>query len=303
MTIEYHLKEIANDIANERAAHKIAIERLQASAGLKKLNSEWKPVKFMSIRVGTNSSSWLSQTKIEVSRYCSHNDKTEHTYPMTDEGLAAAIAKIKELHEEDREAHETNMEAVVENRAILNSFAAMLQTIGVSQTVKEYNSRKKRSENVSNPIFNQVCTSAPEYSYADQDLDRRIADFTNRLTDMLKAEEAKAAKKAEEERARKLTNPLLADAIAWLAVRGKVVGIDYKMENAVEVANELAFDEEIAQIKAANEWQYVSGNDECTHCRGWDGSSPRCECGTYRVSWECGYGHSFKTPSVLAMIN
>ena len=91
-----------------------------------------------------------------------------------------------------------------------------------------------------------------------------------------------------------------ARAIAWLAVRGKVPGKDYPVEHAIEAANGIAMDEEIARRTADQAWHDFDGGTCEGPCAGWDGRSRQCDCGNNRVCWERGYGHSFENPYVYA---
>jgi len=74
-------------------------------------------------------------------------------------------------------------------------------------------------------------------------------------------------------------------AVTYLLARGKKLGIDFVLADAVYTANEIAFDETVrAKIEDARHGGCFGfdGND-C--CRGWDGKSSRCFCGNRRVSW------------------
>lgn len=115
-------------------------------------------------------------------------------------------------------------------------------------------------------------------------------------------EEAK--KKAEQERAIKVreeqAEALQGRAILWLQAKGKKLGEDFQVSNAIEVANGIAFEEEVAKRQAEGGLHSFSGEDSCENCGGWDGVSRRCECGNRRVSWESGWGHSFENPYIHA---
>lgn len=106
-------------------------------------------------------------------------------------------------------------------------------------------------------------------------------------------EKAEKAKKAEAE-----LQALQAKAILWLQERGKKLGEDFRVADAIETANAIAFEEEVARKRAEGGLFSFSGEDSCEDCGGWDGESRRCECGNRRVSWESGWGHSFLNPYV-----
>lgn len=109
--------------------------------------------------------------------------------------------------------------------------------------------------------------------------------------------QAGEAKLAEEARQR---TEHQAKAVAWLLGKGKKLGTDFTGENAVDVADSLAFDEEVARLKASGEMhEFEFDGPNCDGpCAGWDGTDRRCECGNRRVSWVTGYGHSFANPDV-----
>lgn len=94
-------------------------------------------------------------------------------------------------------------------------------------------------------------------------------------------EEAKRKTTQDAESARKLLA-----AGAFLSARGKAVGVDYEAHEAIDVANEIARDEEIAVREQGDGFISFGGDDNCENCRGWDMSSHRCDCGNRRVGWD-----------------
>lgn len=88
-------------------------------------------------------------------------------------------------------------------------------------------------------------------------------------------------------------------AIAFLLARGKTLGADFSSANAVAVANQLAFEEEVARLMAEGGPFDFAGKN-CDECPGWDGDSHRCDCGNRRVSWVASDWHSFEDPDVRA---
>ena len=135
----------------------------------------------------------------------------------------------------------------------------------------------------------------------------RAADNVRRNIDHIKRQMEETAKKVQAEKEVKERNLAVSkekdEAILWLLERGKKIGVDFSADDAIQCADGIAFDEEIArQIANLGEDEGISfsGDDNCENCSGWDGSSRRCDCGNRRVGWERGYGHSFKTPSIYA---
>lgn len=106
------------------------------------------------------------------------------------------------------------------------------------------------------------------------------------------------AKKAAEDAERQA---FAARAVLWLAERGKMPGKDYTGD-AIEYANGIAYDEEVArrkaELSASGGLVPFDGDDNCEDCGGWDGEERRCECGNRRVDWVASWGHSFEHPSV-----
>ena len=111
-------------------------------------------------------------------------------------------------------------------------------------------------------------------------------DFADGLMNMekdAKRKQEEAANKTawDAERVRKLVA-----AGAFLSARGKVFGVDYQAEHAIEGADEIAKDEAIAKQQERGGFVSFGGDDNCAGCSGWDMKSHRCECGICRVSWE-----------------
>jgi hypothetical protein len=113
-------------------------------------------------------------------------------------------------------------------------------------------------------------------------------------TEAILKEQAKEDSRREQEA--KL-DQLATEAVAWLQGKGKKLGEDFTISQALEYANEIAFDEWAGeQAKSGNPIDF-SGSDYCENCSGWIPGSHRCECGNRRVSWSTEWSsHSFKTP-------
>lgn len=88
---------------------------------------------------------------------------------------------------------------------------------------------------------------------------------------------------------------------AFLSARGKVVGVDYEAQEAIEVADEIAVEEAIAAQKKVSRFIPFGGDDNCAACHGWDTESNRCECGNRRVGWE--HDGDFENMVVYAQAN
>lgn len=80
-------------------------------------------------------------------------------------------------------------------------------------------------------------------------------------------------------------------AISWLTEHGKTIGVDFTLSGALSLANGMVFEDEVAkriqEIKKSGNFIEFHGDENCRDsCKGWDGESDRCECGTRRVGWE-----------------
>lgn len=95
-------------------------------------------------------------------------------------------------------------------------------------------------------------------------------------------------------------------AVVWLLAKGKTIGEDFTLDNALAVANELAYTEEVertvAELKESGELVRFDGwncdDFAVSGCGGWDGYSRRCQCGNRRVGWVEGCGHTFEEPRI-----
>lgn len=120
-------------------------------------------------------------------------------------------------------------------------------------------------------------------------------------------QDAEAAKRAEQAKLQGAEQRRLENAaVQWLLNKGKVLGVDFDVSDAVNVANDIAAEEEAARLIAAGgpydfDGQNCDGygeGDDWVGCSGWDGDSRRCNCGNRRVSWQPSWDHSFEHPSL-----
>ncbi len=115
-------------------------------------------------------------------------------------------------------------------------------------------------------------------------------------------EEAKQAVEKKDREKKRADEMLLLESLAiiFLQARGKKLGEEFTSKNAIEMANEIAFEETLAKKKEESGFVSFSGDDFCENCSGWDGKSHRCECGNRRVSWVMPDWHRFDRPAVSA---
>lgn len=96
----------------------------------------------------------------------------------------------------------------------------------------------------------------------------------------------------------KIKDEITQRAIIYLQKQERQLGIDFNLENAIEVANDVAFNIEVEILKASGKLFSFSGEDSCEDCAGWDGVSRRCYCGNRRVDWT--YEGNFECMHVYA---
>lgn len=118
--------------------------------------------------------------------------------------------------------------------------------------------------------------------------------------------EAEKIKKAEiEAKQKKLEakqKELLNEAIQYCIENGCKFGIDVNIDNAIQTANNIAFDKEVLRREDEIGSDYISfsGQNCEDECAGWNPSSNRCECGNRRVDWTDGDTSDFRDMTIYA---
>ena len=87
--------------------------------------------------------------------------------------------------------------------------------------------------------------------------------------------------------------------MVWLQAKGKVLGIHFDVDNALEFANTIVGEEWLANVKPG--LYSFDGEDNCEGCGGWNGVDHRCACGNRRVYWERSDSHTFENPAFNAV--
>jgi hypothetical protein len=92
------------------------------------------------------------------------------------------------------------------------------------------------------------------------------------------------------------------ECIAYLKERGYQQDKDFMEEEMFDLADGLAFDEEVDKRVRELKGGYIffDGDDECVNCRGWNGKSRRCDCGNRRVNWAWDDHGTFLHPILYA---
>ena len=115
---------------------------------------------------------------------------------------------------------------------------------------------------------------------------RNINSYENLIGKIkkLKEEQEKSERDIQLE---KRQTELTQKAIMFLYVRGFTLGKDYNIEEAVEKANDIRF-EELKKEAIENGGVEEFNGQNCDDCSGWDGESHRCNCGNRRMAWDFG---------------
>jgi hypothetical protein len=170
----------------------------------------------------------------------------------------------------------------------------------IEENKKTYNEKCLIARDIEKSISNLHGENSKIYKYVQRngiierppDLEstlRRLHERKEKIEQTKKKQELEEKKKANDAK-------LLIDAVIYLQSHGKTFGVDFTESDAINTANHIAWDLEIAKIIDNGEFISFSGDDECEGCEGWDGKSYRCQCGNRRVDWE--YDGDFRNPFV-----
>ena len=165
----------------------------------------------------------------------------------------------------------------------------------ISELASEYNKKWLQLIALAKELYGERSKEVSYLNAHGPDPCYRLSyDFERIIEDAKKEKELKERKEKDAvER-----NELLAKAVLWLKQRGKELGKDYQASDAIMVANDISFEEEIEKMKKLGEYISFSGDDNCENCKGWDGENHSCQCGNRRVSWES--GGDFEKPYIYA---
>lgn len=119
---------------------------------------------------------------------------------------------------------------------------------------------------------------------------------------MEKEREEKAQAEARKKEMETKQNELLNQAIAYCLENGRTFGDALTVENAIQVANQIAFQNEVARREAQIGDGYIGfdGQNCEDECAGWNPADRRCECGNRRVGWTEGWSSDFRNMSIYA---
>lgn len=288
-----------------QSAHQKELQKLRESVDLGVMNKEFAFISAPTIKVVMREESgrWGGDRRhFEFYRNTGegYGKYDSVKYPMDDSGAKLLKGNIAAQIELEKETHATNLAFHAHNNSLISKLGTLIRTCGFKDKIKQYDSKRRKEVDVHFDLEFKLRDFAFSYAHAGLNLDTLKEKLFADVDRILAAEKARLAKAEEEKKAKALSDPLLTEAVAYLSARGKVAGTDYELPNAVSVANDLAFEEEVAKRKASGGSFDFNGQNCDGPCEGWDGEDRRCQCGNRRVSWTTGYGHSFKTPSVEA---
>ena len=132
----------------------------------------------------------------------------------------------------------------------------------------------------------------------------KTIDFDFESIVMRPVKASREAKRVEEQKVKdeQILNAYRERAIVWLHANTVLrLGVDFSILTAIDKANAVAYDKEVARLCRMSGYHSFEGQNCERECAGWDGRSRRCECGNRRVSWEADMGHSFENPQVRAV--
>ena len=137
--------------------------------------------------------------------------------------------------------------------------------------------------------------------YAARKYSQVISTYETRER-MEKEKEEKAQAEARKKEVEAKQSELLNQAIAYCLENGRTFGDALTVENAIQVANDIAFQNEVARRESEIGDGYIGfdGQNCEDPCEGWNPKDRRCQCGNRRVSWTDDYSSDFRNMTIYA---
>lgn len=180
-------------------------------------------------------------------------------------------------------------------RNILDQLSALFaEADGKAPCPWSFSAKERKKHRTRDGIVERLqrCIKAPTSLHSElKELSRKELEETERRA-RLRQEEENSIKAALKEK--ELQN----EAVTWLLARGKKIGVDFNVAEAVMIANELAYHDECKRLTDQGEFISFNGQNCDGPCDGWLPGSHRCDCGNRRVDFVQGNFHTFKEPSV-----
>lgn len=313
MTSKYYLKNIKEVIVNleksielENSEREADIQNLHKNLNLGVLSSNYASLNLPSIEGAIDDKYYSEQKFYNLSLKIFNEEENNYKYIKysLNKVNKTIIDQIKALIstniEHIKSVHDKNLELSNKNKNIVESICKTIYSCGFKTVKSVYNSRKRKNEYIKvdwNSILNEWSFlyehELLNLKELEKTLHSRIDQLIEKQNTLTQESELKLRKQA-------LEHPLLQEAVQWLTEKGKILGKDYELVTALNVANLLAFDQEVSRMKATG-GPFDIDNSTCREdCTGWDGENDLCECGARSVHWTEGYAHNFKNPQVIA---
>jgi hypothetical protein len=115
-----------------------------------------------------------------------------------------------------------------------------------------------------------------------------------------KEEKAKAEAREKEQDAKKAE--MINQAITYCLYEGRTFGDGLSVENAIQIANDIAFEKEVTirEAEIGDEYIDFEGQNCEDECAGWKPQHRRCECGNRRVDWTQSWSSDFRDMNIYA---
>jgi hypothetical protein len=132
------------------------------------------------------------------------------------------------------------------------------------------------------------------------------SEYNTKSTYEMRERMAKEKLQKEEEQKRQVEREqaqkdILNQAIAYCLENGRTFSDGLTVDNAIAIANDIAFNKEVAKREEEIGDNYIgfSGQNCEDECDGWNPKDRRCQCGNRRVSWS-DYYSDFRDMSIYA---
>ena len=181
-------------------------------------------------------------------------------------------------------------------KEILERFNAILKEANTFVPGRTFGLSKSKLEKLKSP--NEVWDRL--YSATRSEYNTKSTYETReRMAKEKQQKEEEQKRKAEMERAQK---DVLNQAIAYCLENGRTFADGLTVDNAISIANDIAFNKEVAKREEEIGDNYIgfSGQNCEDECDGWNPKDHRCQCGNRRVSWSDGYYSDFRDMSIYA---
>jgi len=151
---------------------------------------------------------------------------------------------------------------------------------------------KERKEKEPTQAYQRLQTAVSTYNRIKASYESRERTEKEKA-DREKAEQQQKALEAEK-------TQLVNQAIKYCLDNGRQFGDGLSVENAIQIANDIAFNKEVEhrEAQAGDDYIGFEGQNCEDPCEGWNPGGHRCQCGNRRVSWEENWNADFRDMSI-----